>query len=96
MEIILALVLGTVVGIAAHFLAPGRDVRGVALAPILGALASALVWMILTWTGVGTDSIWLWLSAIVAPAAVTFPVLAVLTRIRHAHDANERARLKIA
>ena len=66
MEIILALVLGTVIGLAAHFLVSGRDVRGVALAPILGALVAGAVWMILTWTGVGTDSILLWLSALVA------------------------------
>jgi len=53
------------------------------------------VWMILTWAGVGLDSPWLWLSAFVAPAVVTYPVLLILTRTRTAHDARERAQLKI-
>ena len=51
--------------------------------------------MILTWAGVGLDSPWLWLSAFVAPAVVTYPVLLLLTRARTGHDARERARLKI-
>ena len=95
MQILLAFIVGAVIGAAAHFLVPGRGTRGVALGPILGAAAAGLVWMILTWAGVGLDSPWLWLSAFVAPAVVTFPALVILTRTRTAHDARERAQLKI-
>ena len=95
MQILLAFIVGAAIGAAAHFLVPGRSTRGVALGPILGAAAAGLVWMILTWAGVGLDSPWLWLSALVAPAVVTYPALVLLTRTRTAHDARERAQLKI-
>jgi len=94
-QILLAFIVGAVIGAAAHFLVPGRGTRGVALGPLLGAAAAGLVWMILTWAGVGLDSPWLWLSAFVAPAVVTFPALMILTRARTAHDARERAELRI-
>ena len=88
MQILLAFIVGAVIGATAHFLVPGRSTRGVALGPLLGAAAAGLVWMILTWAGVGLDSPWLWLSAFVAPAVVTFPALMILTRTRTAHDAR--------
>ena len=47
------------------------------------------------WAGIGTDSIWLWLSMLVAPVILVYPVLVALARSRVARDANERARLKI-
>ena len=95
MQILLAFIVGAVIGAAAHFLVPGRGTRGVALGPILGAAAAGLVWMILTWAGVGLDSPWLWLSAFVAPAVVAYPALVILSRTRTAHDARERAQLKM-
>jgi uncharacterized membrane protein YeaQ/YmgE (transglycosylase-associated protein family) len=94
-QILLAFIVGAVIGAALHFVVPGRSTRGVALGPIVGAAAAGLVWMILTWAGVGLDSPWLWLSAFVAPAVVTFPALMILTRTRTAHDARERAQLRI-
>lgn len=95
MQILLAFIAGAAIGAAAHFLVQGRATRGTALGPVLGALASGLAWMILTWAGLGLDSPWLWLSALVAPV-VTFPILVLLARARTAHDAREKARLKIA
>ncbi len=95
MQILLAFIIGAAIGGAAHFLVRGRSTRGVVLAPIVGAFSAGLVWMIMTWTGVGLDSPWLWLSAFVAPIVVTYPVLLILTRTRTANDDRERARLKI-
>lgn len=95
MQILLAFIVGGAMGAAAHYLVPGRGTRGVALGPVLGAFAAGLVWMILTWAGVGLDSPWLWLSAFVAPIVVTYPVLLILARTRTARDARERTRLKI-
>jgi uncharacterized membrane protein YeaQ/YmgE (transglycosylase-associated protein family) len=94
-QILLAFIVGGAMGAAAHFLVRGRSTRGVALGPVLGAFVAGLVWMILTWAGVGLDSPWLWLSAFIAPIVVTYPVLLILARTRTAHDARERARLKI-
>lgn len=95
MQILLALLIGAVIGAAVHFLVPARGTRGVVLAPLLGALMSGLVWMILTWAGLGLDNPWLWLSAFVAPIVVAYPALVILARTRTAFDARERARLKI-
>ena len=95
MQILIALIVGAVLGIAVHFQIGERASRGVVIAPIVGAFAAGLVWTILTWAGVGLDSIWLWLSMFVAPLVVTYPVVILLTRARVAGDAAERPRLKI-
>jgi hypothetical protein len=95
MQILVALIIGAVVGIAVHFLATGRETRGNALAPIVGAALAGLVWMILTWAGVGIDSPWLWLSPLVV-SWLAWPLVAVLARTRRKHDAEERKRLRIA
>ncbi len=92
MQILLGFILGAAIGAAAHFALGDRPTRGAALLPILGALSAGLVWMILTWTGMGIDSILLWLSALVVPAVVTFPAGTLLRRVRLAHDARARER----
>ena len=94
MQIILAFIVGAVVGVAVHFLASGRSTRGVALAPIIGAFLAGLVWAILTWAGVGLDSAWLWLSPLIV-SWLAWPVVALLARTRRAHDLEERKRLRI-
>ncbi|HET6302130.1 hypothetical protein [Microbacterium sp.] len=96
MQILLGLIVGACIGVALHFVVPGRSTRGVALAPILGTFVAGLAWMLLTWAGQGVDSPWIWLAAFVAPAAVVWPTLVVLKRIRDAHDERERERLRIA
>ncbi|GAA2012140.1 hypothetical protein [Microbacterium ulmi] len=96
MEILLALIFGAAIGAAAHYSVTGRDTRGAALLPLVGALSSSLVWMILTWAGLGPDNGLLWLSAVVVPAVVTFPLGVVLARVRRSHDARARARLKLS
>ncbi|NYE19925.1 hypothetical protein [Microbacterium immunditiarum] len=96
MQILLGLIVGACIGVALHFAVPGRSTRGVALAPVLGALVAGLAWMILTWAGQGVDSLWIWLAAFVAPAVTVWPTLVVLARMRDAHDERERERLRIA
>ncbi|CAN7319665.1 hypothetical protein LJR045_001723 [Microbacterium sp. LjRoot45] len=96
MQIIIALVFGAAVGGLLHFVQSGRDARGVALAPLLGALTGGLVWLVLTWAGVTTLSPWLWLVSFAAPLVVVPLTLLLLTRARAAHDARERVRLGIA
>ena len=95
MQILIALVIGAAVGLAVHFLAGGRSTRGAALAPLLGAGVAGLAWLILTWAGLGIDSVWLWLSPLVV-SWLAWPIVALLTRRRRAHDARERSRLRIA
>lgn len=95
MQILLALIAGAVIGIGLHLAVRDRGTRGAALAPILGALAGGVAWTLLTWAGIGMDTPWPWLAALVVPAVVVLPALVVLARTRLAHDARERARLKI-
>lgn len=95
MQILIAIIVGAALGLAVHFQVAHRSTRGVVIAPMVGALAAGLAWMILTWAGLGIDSIWLWLSMLVAPLAVAYPVVLLLSRERVKHDAAERARLKI-
>lgn len=96
MEILLAFIAGASVGTALHFLQRGRESRGVALAPMLGAAVSGLAWLALTWAGLTTGNPWIWVAAVVVPAVVVPLVLAIAARRRTAHDASERLRLKIA
>lgn len=94
MQILLALIIGGSIGVAVHYLAKGRGTRGVALAPILGAFIAGLVWMILTWAGLGIDSPFLWLSPLVV-SWLAWPIVSILARVRDAHDEAERKRLRI-
>jgi uncharacterized membrane protein YeaQ/YmgE (transglycosylase-associated protein family) len=94
-QILIAFIIGAVIGMAAHFQVPQRQSRGVALGPVVGALSAGLAWMILTWAGVGIDTPWPWLAALIVPAVVTYPTLILLTRSRVARDARDRARLRI-
>ncbi|GAB3602259.1 hypothetical protein [Microbacterium aureliae] len=95
MQILLAFIAGAAIGAGVHFLVADRASRGVVLAPMIGAVAAGAAWGILTWSGVGIDTPWPWLAAIVVPAAVTYPAIVVLSRARGAHDAREMARLGI-
>ena len=95
MQILIALVVGASIGLAVHFLAKARTTRGPVLAPIIGAVAAGLVWMILTWAGFGIDSVWLWLSPFVV-SWIAWLIVALIGRSRLAHDERERKRLRIA
>lgn len=95
MLIVLALIWGAAVGAGFHFAMPRRQLRGAALAPMLGAFTGGGVWLLLTWLGLEQTG-WVWLASLVAPIVVTALALIVLDRIRVAHDARERARLGIA
>ncbi len=96
MQILLAFIVGALVGILAHYTVGHRLTRGVALAPIIGSLSAAVAWAALTWAGLGIDNPLIWLSTLVVPAVVTYPVLLIATRLRRAKDASDRERLKIS
>lgn len=95
MLILLALIFGAVYGAALHFAMRGRDGRGVALAPLLGTVAAGVVYGVLTWAGLA-DTVWIWLATIAVTVLVVPTILLVVARRRAAHDASERARLRLA
>jgi len=95
MQILLAFIIGAVIGIGIHFQLHQRLTRGVVVAPMIGAVSGGLAWTILTWAGVGIDTPWPWLAALVVPIVVTYPAVILLSRVRVAHDAREKERLGI-
>ncbi len=95
MQILLGLIIGAVVGLAAHFTLPHRDLRGVALAPLAGATASATSWTALTWAGIASDSPVLWIVAVIAPAITTLVLITALSRVRQRNDVALRSRAGI-
>ncbi len=96
MQILLALIIGAALGYGMHLLVAGRETRGSALGPVVGAVVGGIVWLVLTWLGFGLDNPWLWVAAIAAPPLVVAPLLIVLRRIRLAHDEQTRRRLRIS
>lgn len=94
MLIVLALIWGAAVGAAFHFALRRRELRGAAVAPMLGAFVGGAVWLLFTWLGL-EQSGWIWLASLAAPIVVTWLAIAVLDRVRVAHDTRERARLRI-
>jgi len=96
MQILIAFIVGAVIGLGVHFQLHQRLTRGVVLAPMIGAVSAGLAWTILTWAGIGIDTPWPWLAALIVPIVVTYPAIIVISRLRVAHDARERQRLGIA
>lgn len=96
MQILLALIFGAAYGAVLHYTMAGRPSRGVALAPIVGAVLGGAAWLVLTWLGVTIESPWIWLVSVAVPAVVVPVMLVVLRRTRDAHDRRERERLRIA
>ncbi|WP_194398037.1 hypothetical protein [Microbacterium atlanticum] len=95
MQILIAFILGAVIGTGIHFQLHQRLTRGAVLAPMIGAVSAGAAWSILTWLGVGIDTVWPWLAALVVPVVVTYPVVIFVSRARVGHDAREKARLGI-
>ncbi|MBW9108172.1 hypothetical protein JNB63_00105 [Microbacterium trichothecenolyticum] len=95
MQILIAFIVGAVVGIGIHFQLHQRLTRGVVLAPMIGAVSAGAAWSILTWLGVGIDTPWPWLAALIVPIAVTYPAIILVSRARVARDAREKVRLGI-
>lgn len=95
MYILLALIGACVLGIAAHFLIGGRELRGVALTPAIATATSAIVYTGLQWSGVGEDSVWLWLASVVGAVVVAALATLAVVAARRRSDATAKAALGI-
>lgn len=95
MLILLALVFSAAAGIALHFALPHRETRGVALAPLVATAIAAVLYTSLTWLGLAEDNPWLWAVSLSVPAIAAGIFVTALARTRIAHDARERARLRV-
>ncbi|GGM45952.1 hypothetical protein [Microbacterium saperdae] len=95
MYILLALIGACALGIAAHFLIGGRELRGVALTPAIATATSAVVYTGLQWAGVGEGSIWLWLASVLGAVAVAALATVAVVAARRRSDATAKAALGI-
>lgn len=95
MYILLALIGACALGIAAHFLIGGRDLRGVAVTPGIATAVSAIAYTGLQWAGVGEDSVWLWLASVLGAVLVAVLATIALVAVRRRSDAEAKAALGI-
>ncbi|MGJ0387673.1 hypothetical protein [Microbacterium sp. CGR1] len=95
MYILLALIGACALGIAAHFMIGGRELRGVALTPAIATALAALVYTGLQWLGVGEDSVWLWLASVLGSVAVAAALTVAIVAFRRRSDATAKAALGI-
>ncbi|MEV4774256.1 hypothetical protein [Microbacterium sp. LWH12-1.2] len=95
MYILLALVAACALGIGAHFLVSGRELRGVALTPAIATVAAGVIYTAMQWAGVGQDSIWLWLASIIGSVLIAVIATLAIVAIRRRRDAETKAALGI-
>lgn len=95
MYILLALVAACALGIAAHFVLAGRDLRGAALTPGIATVVAAALYTGLQWLGLGEDNLWLWLASILGSVIVAVGVTLLLTAARRRSDAAKTAALGV-
>jgi len=93
--ILLALIAACALGIAVHYLLPRRTLRGVALVPAVSTAAAAIIYTVMQWSGVGAESIWLWLTSILGAVVISAVAGYVLTTARVRSDAETKAALGI-
>ncbi|KQR38871.1 MULTISPECIES: hypothetical protein [Microbacterium] len=95
MYILLALIGACALGIAAHFMIGGRELRGVALTPAIATALAAVVYTGLQWLGVGEDSVWLWLASVLGAVVVAAGLTVAIVALRRRSDATAKAALGI-
>ncbi|MFK4761358.1 hypothetical protein ACI3KS_10530 [Microbacterium sp. ZW T5_45] len=95
MYILLALIGACVLGIGAHFLIGGRELRGTALTPALATAVAAVVYAVSQWAGVGEDNAWLWLASVVGSVVVASLATVLVVAARRRSDAAAKAALGI-
>ncbi|WP_102192309.1 hypothetical protein [Microbacterium aurantiacum] len=95
MYILLALVAACALGIGAHFLIGGRELRGVALTPAIATVAAGVIYTAMQWAGIGEDSIWLWLASIIGSVVIAAVATLAIVAVRRRTDAETKAALGI-
>nr|WP_314845377.1 hypothetical protein [uncultured Microbacterium sp.] len=90
MYILLALIGACVLGIVAHFMIGGRELRGVALTPAIATAAAAIIYTALQWAGFAESNLWLWVVSILGGAGSAVALtLAIVARRRQADAASK-------
>ncbi|MEN0023554.1 MAG: hypothetical protein AAGC61_09745 [Microbacterium sp.] len=95
MYILLALIGACVLGIAAHFVIGGRELRGVAFTPAVATAVAAVLYTGLQWLGLSEDNVWLWLASVLGSVLLAAAATAALVALRRRSDASAKAALGI-
>ncbi|MGM1017656.1 MAG: hypothetical protein ACQEW8_08985 [Actinomycetota bacterium] len=95
MYILLALVAACALGIGVHYTLPHRAVRGVALTPAIATVSAGIIYTVMQWTGVGEDSLWLWIASILGSVLVAIVSTILLSDARRRRDESTRESLGI-
>lgn len=93
MYILLALVGACALGIAAHFIVEGRELRGAVLTPGIATATAAVLYTVLQWAGLGEDNVWLWVASILGAVAVAVVATLAVVSARRRSDAARTAAL---
>ena len=95
MYILLALIGACALGIGAHYLFGGRELRGVAVTPGIATAVSAIAYTGLQWAGIAEDSISLWLASVLGAVVVAVLATLAIVAVRRRSDAEAKAALGI-
>lgn len=86
MELLFAVLIGIVLGLAARGVLPERAQTGIALLPALGGASAAVVWVALTWVRLKWDQPVIWTLTLAAAALTVVGAGVLLARSRTAAD----------
>ncbi len=91
--VLVPMVIGAAIGLAARYLLPGRQWVGLFLNPTASAAAAGIVWTILSLVGMAPDNGWLWIASLAAALVVALVLPRVLPPRRARADAAYLAEL---
>jgi predicted Kef-type K+ transport protein len=86
MELLFVTLIAFCIGLAVRYALPGRDTYGLALLPAIAAVATAIVWVGLTWLGWKFDGGWIWALSLAVGAVVSLILALTVPRLRRGRD----------
>jgi hypothetical protein len=96
MELLFVTLIAFCIGLGARYALPGRDRYGVALIPSISAIATAIVWVGLTWLGWKFDGGWIWVVSLGVAVVISLILALTLPRTRKHRDENMLQQLSRA
>lgn len=93
MELVYVTVIGLGIAAILRYLLPGRGQYGILLLPAIGAVATALTWVGLTWLGWKADGTWIWVVSLSVAGVAAIIAAIALDRGRRSRDRRMLHRL---
>lgn len=96
MELLFVALGALVIGMAAGYWFPGKDLRGILLVPGFSVVVSAILWEALTWLGLPYDGFLIWAITFGVTIAATLGLAITLNDFRRENDKQAFVQLKAA